>query len=83
MKFLVWSAGIDIPPRVVIGNGLYLGHAQSIVINPACVIGDNCNISQFVSIGSNHVKTATIGNNVYIGPNVCIVEDVTIVFLWQ
>lgn len=78
LKFLIWSTGIDIPPGVTIGKGLYLGHAQSIVINPTCVIGDNCNISQFVSIGSNHGKAATIGNNVYIGPNVCIVEDVTI-----
>ncbi|ATC86902.1 bacterial transferase hexapeptide domain protein [Pseudoalteromonas arctica] len=38
----------------------------------------NCYISQFVNIGSNHGKAASIGNNVYIGPMVCIVEDVVI-----
>ena len=36
------------------------------------------NLSQFVSIGTNSEKGATIGNNVYIGPNVSIVGDVTI-----
>ena len=35
-------------------------------------------LSQFVSIGTNSEKGATIGNNVYIGPNVSIVGDVTI-----
>ncbi|MCU8088313.1 MULTISPECIES: serine O-acetyltransferase [unclassified Shewanella] len=78
LKFLIWKTGIDIPPGTKIGYGFYIGHAQSIVVSPLTTIGNNCNISQFVSIGSNHGVGATIGNNVYIGPNVCIVEDVKI-----
>ena len=31
-----------------------------------------------MSIGTNNHTPATIGDNVYIGPNVCIVEDVKI-----
>lgn len=42
------------------------------------MIGNNCNVSQFLSIGTNKRTPATIGDNVYIGPNVCIVEDVKI-----
>ncbi len=78
LKFLIWSTGIDIPPKVKIGKGFYIGHPQSVVINPTCIIGENCNISQFVTIGSNNGKAATIGNEVYIGPNVCIIENVVI-----
>lgn len=70
--------GIHIPPETRIGYGLYLGHAMSIVVNPTARIGNNCNLSQFTTIGSNHNKAAHIGDRVYIGPNVCIVEEVSI-----
>ena len=70
--------GIQIPPETKIGYGLFIGHGVGIVINGSAVIGNNVNLSQFLTIGSNHGKAATIGNNVYIGPSVCIVEDVNI-----
>lgn len=70
--------GIQIPPTTKIGPGFYIGHGIGIVINPLTVIGKNCNISQFLTIGSNKRSPATIGDNVYIGPGVCIVEDVKI-----
>ena len=69
---------IQIPRNTKIGYGLYIGHGGPIVINPSAVIGNNCNLSQFTTIGSNSGRSATIGDNVYIGPNVCIVEDVKI-----
>ena len=70
--------GIQISPSMQLGYGLYIGHGVAIVINPQTKIGNNCNISQGLTIGSNHGTPATIGDNVYIGPGVCIVENVTI-----
>lgn len=69
---------IQIPRDTEVGYGLYIGHGGPVVVNPIAVIGDNCNLSQFVTIGSNSGKAATIGNDVYIGPSACVVEDVSI-----
>lgn len=69
---------IQIPYETKIGYGLYLAHGGHIVINKTAVIGDNCNMSQFVTIESNSNNAAIIGDNVYIGPNSCIVENVKI-----
>lgn len=70
--------GIQISPKTQIGYGLYIGHGIGIVINGGTRIGNNCNISHFLSIGTNHDTPAVIGDNVYIGPHVSIVEDVQI-----
>lgn len=69
---------IQISPKTKIGYGLYIGHGGPIVVNPTAIIGNNVNLSQYTTIGSNHNKAATIGDFTYIGPNVCIVEDVKI-----
>lgn len=70
--------GIQISPFTRIGYGLYIGHGIGIVVNPRTVMGNNCNISQFLTIGSNKGTPAVIGDNVYIGPSVCLVENVHI-----
>lgn len=69
---------IQLPRITKVGYGLYIGHGGPIVINPSTIIGNNCNLSQFTSIGANEGKAAVIGDNTYIGPNVCIVENVKI-----
>lgn len=69
--------GILIKPGTQIGKGFYIGHGY-IVVNPTTIIGDYCNLSQFTTIGSSKGKAAEIGNHVYIGPNVCLVENVHI-----
>ena len=70
--------GIEIPWQTKIGYGFFLSHGTGIIINQTTVIGDNCNIGAFTNIGANKGKAATIGDNVWIGPGVCIVEDVVI-----
>lgn len=69
---------IQIPPSTQVGYGLYLGHGVGVVVNGSARIGNNCNLSQFVTIGSNDGQAAILGDNVYIGPNTCVVESVRI-----
>lgn len=69
---------IQLPIQTKVGYGLYIGHGGPIVVNPTAIIGNNCNLSQFTTIGSNENHAAVIGDNTYIGPNVCIVENVVI-----
>ena len=68
----------QIPRSTKIGYGLYIGHEGPVIVNETAVIGDNCNLSQFTTIGSTDGAAAVIGDNVYIGPSVCIVENVHI-----
>lgn len=70
--------GILIPNNTEVGYGLYIGHAGPVIVNSTAKIGNNCNLSQFTTIGSNEKNAAIIGDNVYIGPSVCIVENVRI-----
>lgn len=69
---------IQLPRHTQVGYGLYIGHGGPIVVNPTAIIGNNCNLSQFTTIGSNEGHAAIIGDNTYIGPSVCIVENVKI-----
>lgn len=61
-----------------VGQGLYIGHNGPIVINSNTKIGNNVNLGQYTSIGSNSNNFAHIGDDVYVGPNTSIVEGVTI-----
>jgi serine O-acetyltransferase len=74
--------GFDISYRTQIGKGFYIGHFGNIVIHGDAVIGENCNISQGITIGvSNYgVKKGvpTIGNRVFIGPNAGVFGNITI-----
>lgn len=70
--------GLQITPETKIGYGLYLSHGFGIIVNPSVIIGNNCNLSQFSTIGGHTKQCAIIGDNVYVGPSVCIVNHVVI-----
>lgn len=70
--------GILISRKTDIGYGLYIGHGYGIIVNSSAIIGNNCNLSQFTTIGANDGPAAVLGDNVYVGPNVCLVENVHI-----
>lgn len=79
--FHYWQSkkyGVYIPSSTQIGYGLYIGHCFGIVVNRYTRIGNNCNITHLLTIGSNNRTPAVIGDNVYIGPAVSIVENVII-----
>lgn len=61
-----------------IGYGLRIVHGGPVVVNCSAVLGDNIDLYQYTTIGSMFLHAAHIGDNVYIGPSVCIVEDVKI-----
>ena len=74
--------GYQINADVDIGEGLYLGHRGTIIINQETKIGKNVNIQSGVTIGQeNRGKrkgAPTIGNSVWIGANAVIVGKISI-----
>lgn len=81
-RILKVKYGYDISYRAQIGKGLYIGHFGQVVIHGDSIIGENCNISQGITIGINNYGekkgVPTIGNNVFIGPNACIFGNINI-----
>lgn len=69
---------ISIERNTDIGYGFWLVHGGPVVVNCFAKIGDNCQMYQYSTIGSSSTKAAVIGDNVYIGPSVCIVGDIVI-----
>lgn len=74
--------GISIPYSAKIGSKFYIGHFGGIIINANAVIGNNCNISQGVTIGvsgrGENRGVPVVGNNVYIGVNAVIAGKIVI-----
>ncbi len=81
-KVIEITTGISIPASARIGHSFYIGHFGGIVINAHSVIGNNCNVSQGVTIGVSGIAenrgVPVIGNEVYIGANVVIAGKIII-----
>ena len=81
LKLCSFKFGIQIPTGVRLGKGFRISHWGAIVMNPAVVLGNNCNIAQNVLIGNSlgHKKgVPKIGNNVCINANAVVVGGVYI-----
>ena len=74
--------GLEVPWRARIGAGLYLGHAFNITVNPAAVIGRNCNLHKGATIGQEsrgaRKGAPTLGDRVWVGANSTVVGAVTV-----
>lgn len=81
-KLIEITAGISIPASVSIGHSFYIGHFGGIIINAKASIGNNCNISQGVTIGVSGIGekrgVPIIGDEVYIGANTVVAGKIQI-----
>lgn len=81
-KIIEISTGISIPASVEIGHSFYIGHFGSIILNPKTSIGNNCNISQGVTIGisgqGEKRGVPKLGDNIYVGANAVLVGNIII-----
>jgi serine O-acetyltransferase len=82
LKYFSYKYGFQIPISTSIGNGLYIGHFGTIVINEKVVLGRNCNLAHGITIGQTNrgllAGTPKIGNCVWIGTGAVIVGSIVI-----
>jgi serine O-acetyltransferase len=70
------TTGISLPYAARIGAGLYIGHFGNIIVGADAVIGEDCNLSQGVTVGvsgrGSHRGTPVIGDRVYLCANAVV-----------
>ena len=66
-KLVETLGGISIPSGAEFGPGLYIGHFGGIIIGEEVVAGENCTLSQGVTLGE-HRGSPMIGACVYLAP---------------
>ena len=72
--------GIDIHPNAVIGKGLMIDHAHTIVIGETAVVGDNVSMLHSVTLGGtgkeDDDRHPKIGNGVLIGAGAKVLGNI-------
>jgi serine O-acetyltransferase len=74
---------VDIDPDAIIGTNFLMPHPSGIVIGGTAIIGNNCIMMQNSTIGTRNLgdvgkRHATLGDDVFVGPNVVILGNITI-----
>jgi serine O-acetyltransferase len=81
---LLRKYGCDISPGFQAGKGLRIEHPVGIVIGSKVIIGENCTVSQGVTIGEKYIdhrssgQYPVLGNHISIGVNTIILGKITI-----
>lgn len=74
--------GIDIHPAAVIGRGIMIDHAHSIVIGETAVVGNNVSMLHSVTLGGtgkeDHQRHPKIEDGVLIGAGAKILGNITV-----
>lgn len=76
-KVVEITTGISIAGRARFGPGLYIGHFGGITVGPEVVVGENCNLSQGVTLG-DHAGSPVIGDCCYLAPGAVVFGPVTV-----
>lgn len=74
--------GVEIHPAAVFGEGLFIDHGMGIVVGETTVIGDDCHLTQGVTLGGTsnrrEKRHPTLRNNVVVGAGAKIIGNVEI-----
>ena len=74
--------GVEIHPGARIGEGLFIDHGMGVVIGETAEIGDNCSLTQGVTLGGTsnrrEKRHPTLGNNVAVGAGAKLIGAITI-----
>ncbi len=74
--------GIEIHPGATIGEGLFIDHGMGLVIGETAVIGNDCSLTQGVTLGGTSTKHEkrhpTLGNNVTVGAGAKLIGAITV-----
>ena len=74
--------GVDIHPAAVVGRGIMIDHAHSIVIGETAVVGDNVSMLHSVTLGGTGKEDGDrhpkIGNGVMIGAGAKVLGNITV-----
>lgn len=81
-KLIQIVAGIDLPPDAEIGKGLYIGHFGGIIVGSGVKMGENCNLSQGVTLGyagrAGNRGCPTLGDRVYVGAGAKVIGPINV-----
>lgn len=82
-KKMLRKYSCELSPYATIGKNFRIHHSVGIVVGHEVIIGDNCEIFQNVTIGSNRKERngrymPVIGDNVMIGSGAVVVGPITI-----
>jgi serine O-acetyltransferase len=70
--------GISISSTAEIGPGLYIGHFGGIFVGAGVRIGEDCNLSQQVTLGLAASGSPVLGDRVYVAPGAKVSGAVTV-----
>ena len=74
--------GVEIHPGAAIGEGLFIDHGMGVVIGETAAIGDDCHLTQGVTLGGTsdrHEKRhPTLGRGVVVGAGAKLMGAITI-----
>ncbi len=74
--------GIEIHPGAQIGEGLFIDHGMGVVIGETAEIGDDCHLTQGVTLGGTsnrrEKRHPTLGNGVVVGAGAKLLGAITV-----